>query len=185
MIDINQVKKEMQKVINHLEEEFRHLQIGKASTGLVENIDVFVPSYGMNQKINQLANISILDSQTIKIEPWDKSTISAIEKTIRESDLGLNPLNQWDYLLIKIPPLTEERRKQLTKIIDKMWEESKIALRNIRHERRNKIKNLYENEEISEDEKKNLEKQLDEIIKDFQNQINKMCEAKKEEILEI
>ena len=185
MIDLQQLKKEMKKTINHLEDEFSHLQIGRASTGLVEAIDIFVPHYWIQQKLNQLANISILDSQTIKIEPWDKSIVSVIEKWIRDSNLWFNPLNQWDYLLIKIPPLTEERRKELAKLVDKMWEDTKIAIRNIRHDWRNKVKQMFENEEISEDEKKKLEKEIDEITKEFTKEIDKICEAKKEEIMKI
>ena len=185
MLDFNLLEKEYQKVVNHLIDEFKHLQIWRASTGLVENIDIFVPNYWISQKLNQLANISILDSQTIKIEPWDKSIVSAIEKWIREANLWFNPLNQWDYLLIKIPPLTEERRKQLTKLVDKIWEDAKIAIRNIRHEWRNKIKNLFDEDQISEDEKRNLEKQLDEITKKFTQKIDELCQTKKEEILSI
>ncbi len=185
MLDLKKFSKELESPIHHLEEELKHLQIGRASTWLVEWVDVFVPQYWITQKLNQLANISILDSQTLKIEPWDKSTISAIEKSIRDANLWFNPLNQGDYLLIKIPPLTEERRKELTKIVDKMWEETKIAIRNIRHERRNKVKQLFEEKQISEDEKKNLDQEIDKIVKEFNEKVDKICSSKKEEIMKV
>ncbi len=181
----DKIKKDMEKSIKHLEQEFIQLQIWRASTWLVENIDIFIPQYWMSQKLNQIANISIIDSQTIKIEPWDKSTVTAIEKAIRETDLGINPLNQWDYILIKIPPLTEERRKELTKIVNKMWEETKISIRNIRHEYKKQIENQFKNEEISEDEKKHLEKEIDEITKEFNKKVDELVEAKNKEIMTI
>ncbi len=181
----SEIKKQMDKVINFLESEFIQLQIGRASSWLVENINIFIPHYWMEQKLNQLANISIIDNQTIKIEPWDKSTISAIEKSTRDANLWFNPLNQGDYILIKIPPLTEERRKQLTKLVNKMWEDAKISIRNIRHDFKKQIENQYKNEEISEDEKKQLEKQLDEITKEYTQKIDQLVEAKNEEIMKI
>lgn len=110
----------MEKVLQHLQNEFSTLQIGRASTGLVENIDVFIPSYGMTQKLPQLGNVSLMDSQTIKIEAWDKSTYSSIEKAIYDANIGLTPQNQGEYIMIKIPPLTTERRKELTKLVAKM-----------------------------------------------------------------
>lgn len=184
-MDINIIKNQMDKAIQHLEQEFSHLQLWRANTWLVEWIDVYIPDWDMKQKINQLANITLIDSQTLKIEPWDKWTWSKIEKAIYESWLWLSPINEWSYLLIKIPPLTKERRRDLTKLVSKMWEESKVAIRNIRHEWIKEIKKEFDDKIISEDQKKNYEKNLDDIIKEYSNKIDNEVKNKSEEIMKI
>ena len=143
-MDTAKLKKDLDKVVVRFEEVLSKIQTGKASTGVIEDLDVYIPSWGQTQKVQGLAQISLLDPQTIKIESWDKSVLSHIEKAIYDSNLGFTPVNQWDWIMIKIPPMTEERRKELAKLVDKMWEDTKIAIRNIRHDRRNKIKELFE-----------------------------------------
>ncbi len=184
-MDINIYKQSMDKAIKHLENEFSSLQIWRASTGLIEWIDIFVPSRWMKQKLSQLANITIMDWQTIKIEAWDKSVISSIEKWVYDSWTWLTPVNQGTHILIKIPPLTQDRRKDLTKLVHKMWEESKIAIRNIRHDALKEIKKEFDEKTISEDQKKNLEKQSDDITKDFTTKIDSEIKNKSEEIMKI
>ena len=175
----------MKKTIQHLENELSWLQIWRASTSLVDWINVFVSSWWMSQKLNQVWNTTILDAQTIKIQPWDKSTIKDIEKAIHESWLWLTPINQWDWILINIPPLTQERRQELTKYVGKLWEDTKVSLRNIRHDALKNIKNQFSNEEISEDEKKSNEEKIDEIMKDFNKQIDEHIKNKSDEIMKI
>lgn len=184
-MEIGAYRKQMEKAIKHLEEEFSRLQLGRASTGLVENIDVYIPEWDMKQKLNQLSNINIVDAQTIKIEPWDKGTVSKIEKWIYDSWLGFSPINQWDSILIKVPPLTKERRIELTKIVSKEWEESKVAIRNIRHEWLKEIKVEFDQKLISEDQKKAFEKQMDDLAKEFSTKIDVEVKNKSEDIMKI
>lgn len=182
---MDSLKPQMQKVINYLEQEYSQLQVWRANSSMVDWINVYIPSWGMEQKVNQIANSTIIDSQTIKIQPWDKSTLSSIEKAIYDSGLWLTPINQWDHILINIPPLTTERRKDLTKVVSKMWEEAKISLRNIRHEFMKDIKTKFENDEISEDEKKLQEKQVEDTMKDYTKRIEDHVKHKSEEIMKI
>jgi ribosome recycling factor len=184
-LDFSILQTSLEKIILYLESEFAALQLGRASTWLVESIDIFVPAWGMKQKLNQTANISILDAQTLKIDPWDKSTIWAIEKWIYDANIWLTPVNMWDHIMLKIPLLTMERRKDLTKLVTKMWEESKISCRNIRHDAMKDIKIAFDEKEISEDEKKNQEKQVDEIIKEYNTKIDQKVKHKSTEIVTI
>ncbi len=184
-MNLDQVKKLMNERISYLETELMKIQTWKASTWLIEWINIFVESWGMDQKLNQLSNVTIIDSQTIKVEPWDKSTISSIEKWIVNSGTWLSPLNQWDYILIKIPTLTKERRIELTKLINKIWEEYKIQTRNIRHDAINSNKTLLQNKEISEDENKRFESNLDKTTKDFNKKIEERIKARSEDIMKL
>jgi len=184
-MDINYVKKQMEKAIKHLEGEFSMLQLWRASSTLVEWLDVYIPEWDMKQKMNQLASITIMDAQTIKIEPWDKWTSWKIEKAIYESWLWLTPMNEWSYVMIKIPPLTQERRKELTKYVSKLWEDAKVSLRNIRHEWLKEAKKEFDEKTISEDQKKLYEKQLDDSMKEFSGKIDLEVKNKSEEIMKI
>lgn len=175
----------MDKVVQHLQHEFSTLQIGRASTGLVENIDVFIPSYGMTQKLPQLGNVSLMDSQTIKIEAWDKSTYSSIEKAIYDANIGLTPQNQGEYIMIKIPPLTTERRKDLTKLVAKSGEEAKVGIRNVRHSMLDEVKKEFTEKVISEDQKKALEGQADDMAKEYASKIDGLVKAKSDDIMTV
>lgn len=175
----------MEKVLQHLQHEFTTLQIGRASTGIVENIDVFIPAYGMTQKLPQLGNVSLMDSQTIKIEAWDKSVYSSIEKAIYDADIGLTPQNQGEYIIIQIPPLTTERRKELTKLVARMGEESKVRLRNVRHDIIDAIKKEFAEKAISEDQKKAFEGEADDMTKEFVAKIDTAVKAKSEDIMKV
>lgn len=184
-MDITDLKAQMKKAVSHLEWEFKTLQLWRASTWLVENIDVFIPSWWMNQKVNQVANIGIVDAQTLKIEPWDKSTLSSIEKAIFDSGLGLTPVNQWDYIIISVPALTKERRQELTKFVKKLGEDNKIALRNIRHDALNEVKKLHNDKEISEDEKANYESEINDLMKEYNTIVDDAVKSKSEEIMTV
>ncbi|UFX83077.1 ribosome recycling factor [Candidatus Absconditicoccus praedator] len=175
----------MNKSIKHLENELASLQLGRASTSLVDGIDVFVSSWGMTQKINQLGNTTILDAQSIKIQPWDKSIVSDIEKAIYNSGLGLTPINQGDGIIINIPPLTQERRKELVKYVNKLGENTKISLRNIRHDTLKDIKTQYQQEEISENEKNLKEEEIDKTMKEFNQKVDEITKNKSDEIMKI
>lgn len=174
-----------EKTIQHLEKTFAGFQLWRASTWIVENVSVFVASWGMEQKMNQIANITIIDAQTIRIEPRDKKIISDIEKGIYDANLGFTPLNHGEHVLIKVPPLTQERRQELTKLVSQDGEEAKISIRNHRHDAIKEIKKQFENKDISETEKGMLEKQVDEITKEFNSKIEQLVQHKSEEVMKI
>ena len=170
-----------QKTIDYLLSEFSSLQIGRASPLLVENISV--KAYGGEQQIKALATITVDGPQSIVISPWDKSILSSIEKAIRdESSLGLSPVNDGVCIRLNIPSLTEERRRDLTKIASKMAEEAKISIRKHRHEALEKIK---KDEALSEDMQKSLEKELQKKVDEYNQTIDAAEGRKAAEIMKV
>lgn len=184
-MDIPQLKSACDKTITHLESIFMRLQLGRASSGLVSEIHVHVTSRGMDQNMSQIANISTMDPQTLKIEPWDKKVLADIEKAIYDAHIGLTPQNQWDYILVKVPQLTEERRKELSKVVTKDGEDAKITIRNHRHDARKTLDLQLKAEEISKDEKTGKENEIDEITKKYNDEIERMVTAKSDEVMKI
>ncbi len=180
-MDINPFKNQMQKATSYLESEFQALQIGRASSGLVENITVNA-SYG-DMKIPQVAHITILDPQTLKIEPRDKKETKNIEKAIYDAELWLAPQNEWDYVMIKIPALTQDRRTDIAKKVKIMWEDSKAQIRKTRQDAMKTTKKLLDDKEISEDQNKTNESNIDWLVKDFNTQIDNLVKAKSDEIM--
>ncbi|RQD63129.1 MAG: ribosome recycling factor [Desulfonatronovibrio sp. MSAO_Bac4] len=173
----------MSKAIQSLEKEFSKLRTGRASTGLLE--DVMVDYYGTMTPLNQLASISIPDSRSISIQPWDRNAFSSVEKAIMKSDLGLNPVNDGKVIRINIPPLTEERRKDLVKLAKKYSEDTKVAIRNIRRDANDTLKKMKNNKELTEDE---MHKGQDEVQKStdtFVENADQVLEVKEKEIMEI
>lgn len=169
--------------LDHLHENYSGLQIGRASAALVERVKV--ESYGSVQPLKQLANISVPDASTIQIQPWDRSILSAIEKGIQLAELGLNPQNDGIVVRINIPPLTEERRRDLVKVVYKMSEEAKIAVRNARQKAMDEIKKAKNNSEISEDEQKSGEKMVQEKVDEFNKNIDESAKSKEKDILTV
>ena len=182
-MDSAKLKKELDKAQQYFENSLRKIQTWKASTWVLEELDVYVPSWGQTQKVNWLWNISLLDAQTLKIESWDKSVLPHIEKAIYDSGLWFTPVNQWDWIMVKIPPMTEERRKEIVKIVKKELEDVKIKARQIRHDFLKDIKKSFDEKEITEDEKKKYEKELDDIVKDYNKKFDQMAEEKSKQIL--
>ena len=173
----------MQKSIDSLEKDFARLRTGRASTALVDNIRV--EYYGTPTPLNQVASVSIPDSRTISISPWDRNAFSNIEKAIMKSDLGLTPINDGRAIRINIPPLTEERRKDLVKMAKKYTEEAKVAIRNVRRDVNEALKKMQAAKEISEDD---LHKAQDEVQKTTDNFVKKaeaVLVEKEKEIMEI
>ena len=156
------LEEQMTKSIEHLHKEYSSLQIGRASSALVERVMVEV--YGTMQPLKACASISVPDAKTIQIQPWDRSTLQSIEKGIKMSDLGLNPQNDGVVIRLNIPALTEERRKELTKVVSKMAEECKITIRTARQDCLTKLKTMQKNAEITEDQLKHFEKKIQENI---------------------
>lgn len=182
---IQTLKTELHKAHEYFLDQLLGLQVGKASPKLVENIDCFIPSWGMEQKISQIANVMMLDNQTIKIEPWDKGTMSSIEKGIYDSGTGLTPQGMGSHILIKIPPMTTERRREMTKIVSKMGEEAKIAVRNIRHDILKEIKASVDAKLMSETEQEALEKEVEKIVKEYNGKIDDEVKVKSDEVMKV
>lgn len=184
-MDFNAFEQELKRVIAYMEEQFAGLQVWKANPKLIENLDVYVPSYDDNMKISALASVGVIDAQTLRVEARDKSVLGAIDKWIQVANLGLNPTNMWEHLLIKFPTLTTERRQQLQKVAAGYGEDAKISIRNIRHDHLNSIKKQFEAKEISETEKWSREKKIDEIVKDYNKNIDSDVKSKQEEMMKI
>ncbi len=179
---LNDCKERMQKAISSLEKELAKLRTGRASVSILD--DIVVEYYGTMTPLYQLASISVPDSRTIAIQPWDRNAFTGIEKAIMKSDLGLNPVNDGKMIRINIPPLTEERRKELTKLAKKYAEDAKVAIRNIRREGNEALKKMKNNKELSEDD---MHKGYDEIQKltdSFVGQVDKILGDKEKEIME-
>lgn len=185
MIDLilQHIDQEFSKVLTHLKNEFAQLQIGRASSALVENLDI--EAYGSVQNLRSISSISVPDAKTIQIQPWDKQMLQAIEKAISTSGLGLNPNNDGIVIRLNIPALTEERRRDLTKLVNKISEDSKIAVRNLRHEAMEKFKSAHKNSEITEDQEKLAEKKLQEKVDHINKEIETMAKGKEKDILTI
>ncbi len=173
----------LKKIQGHLGGEFTGLQIGRASSALVERL--MINSYGTMQPLKAVASVSVPDAKTVQIQPWDKNNLKAIENAIQISDLGLTPQNDGIVIRINVPKLTEERRKALTKIIGKMEEEAKIAVRNVRQEVMTTAKNMEKNNEITEDQLEVLEKKIQELVDKINEAMEHSAKAKEEDIMKI
>ena len=180
---LDTAKQWLEKAINHLDAEYSKLQLGRANPALVE--DVLVESYGAMQPLKNSATVGLLDSQTLSIKPWDKSVIHAIAKAITEAGLGLNPQTMADSVMIKVPPLTEERRKEIAKVAKKMLEDAKISVRNVRADAMKLIKKAEDDKEISEDERKDLEAELQKIIDEANKQAEDHFKTKEADIMKV
>lgn len=173
----------MEKALESLERDFSKLRTGRASSALVEGL--MVDYYGTATPLNQLASVSIPDSRTITIQPWDKNAFSDVEKSIQKSDLGLNPVNDGRVIRISIPPLTEERRKDLVKVAKKYTEEAKIAIRNVRRDANDTLKKMKNDKELSEDEMHAGQDEVQKITDEHIARADEILAEKEKEIMEI
>ncbi|MBI4975175.1 ribosome recycling factor [Candidatus Peregrinibacteria bacterium] len=178
---IQNALRECEKVIVHLKDEFARLQVGRASSALVEHIHVEV--YSVSQPLKAISTISIPDPRTIQIQPWDKNLLKEIEKAIVGIGTGLNPVNDGVCVRINIPPLTEERRKELTKHVKKLEEEARIGVRNARHEALNSLKQIKD--EITEDDSYGADKNLQAKVDDFNKRIDELSELKEKDVMTV
>lgn len=177
------LQQELNKAKDHMKNELAKLQAGRANPAIVEG--VFVMAYGSSQPLRNVAAVSTLDSQTISIQPWDKSVIRDIEKGISDANLGLNPNNNGETIMIKIPALTEERRKELVKVAGRMTEDGKVGIRNIRQDYKKKIDTAKTNKEISEDEAKGYEADLQKSIDAAIREIEGLLKEKETDIMKV
>jgi ribosome recycling factor len=179
---LSELRQKMTKTMEALQRDFKRIRTGRASTALLDGIKV--DCYETQMPIEQVATISVPESRLITIQPWDQSIIGNIEKSVLKSELGLTPMNDGKIIRIAIPPLTEERRKELAKLARKMAEESKIAIRNIRRDANDMFKELKNEKEISEDEFYRCQEEVQTITDEFIQKLDDVTARKEKEITE-
>jgi ribosome recycling factor len=180
---ISSAEERMKKSVLSLKDGFGSLRTGRASASLFDRIRV--DCYGEKSPINQLAKISIPEARLIVIQPWDKNLIGEIEKAIRSSELSLNPSNDGKVIRIAVPPLTEERRKELVKLAKNQAEQSRVAIRNIRRDGNDELKKLLKDSSLTEDDESKGTAELQKLTDNFIGQVNQLLEEKEKEIMEV
>lgn len=178
-----QARKKMEASVEHFKREIAKIRTGRASASLFEEIKV--DYYGTPTPITQLATISVVNPELVIIQPWDKNILTDIEKAIVRSNLGFNPVNDGTNIKVPVPPLDEERRRELVKLLHKLLEETKAAIRNIRREAREEIKELEEAKEISEDDKYRGFDEIQKIHDEYIKKAEEIAKKKEQEIMEI
>ncbi|RLC32043.1 MAG: ribosome recycling factor [Deltaproteobacteria bacterium] len=179
---LSELRDNMTKSVEALKKEFNRIRTGRASTALLDGIKV--SCYDTRMPLDQVASISVPESRLILIQPWDQTILGEIEKAVLKSELGLTPMNDGKIIRISIPPLTEERRKELAKLARKMAEDSKISVRNHRREANDMFKELKNDKEISEDEMHKAYSDVQKITDDFIKKIDEITAEKEKEIVE-
>ncbi len=179
-MNISDFKSDFDKAIEFFKEDISGLRTGRASSAIVE--DIMVEAYGTYQTLKSVASINIPDAKTVSIEAWDKSILSAIEKAVRDSGLGINPVNTGSQIKIFLPDLTSERRGELIKVLHQKEEGAKIAVRKIREDVKEMIKEAESTDEVTEDEKYRLEEELDKMVKEYNDKVKDVTEKKEAEI---
>ncbi|MDB4138709.1 ribosome recycling factor [Methylophilaceae bacterium] len=177
------VKTKMQKSLDSLKSNLSKIRTGRAHTGILDHINV--DYYGTSTSLSQVASVTLADSTTINIQPYEKTMIAIIEKVIRESDLGLNPATSGETIRIPMPPLTEERRRELIKVVKSEAENSKVSIRNIRREANDSLKKLIKDKEISEDDERRSQDEVQKSTDQFINEIDKLTDLKEKDLLVI
>lgn len=181
--EIAQIRKRMEKAIDDIRKELATIRTGRASISILDNIEV--DYYGTPTPVNQVAQLGTPDPTLITVQPYDVSLVGAIEKSIRASDLGLNPSNDGRLIRIPIPPLTEERRKQLAKHVHKVLEEHRTAVRNIRRDGNEHLKKMLKDKGISEDDEKQGLAEIQKLTDDFVHKLEDVAKKKEQEILTV
>ena len=184
---IDDIKKDaetrMKKSVEALKLEMSKIRTGRAHTSLLDHITV--DYYGSEVPINQAASVNVLDARTLSVQPWEKKMVAAVEKAIMNSDLGLNPMSSGDLLRVPLPALTEERRKDMTRIVRQEAENSKVAVRNIRRDANQHLKALIKEEDLSKDEEQRAEGDVQKLTDKYVQQIDEVLKDKEDELMEI
>lgn len=184
---LNDIKKnadqKMQKSLESLRVDLGKIRTGRAHTGLLDH--VMVEYYGSMVAINQVANINLGDARTINVQPYEKSMVGKVEKAIRDSDLGLNPATSGDAIRVPMPMLTEERRKELAKVVRTEGENAKVAVRNVRRDANESLKRLVKDKEISEDDERRAQDEVQKLTDKYVADIDKMLQAKEAEVMAV
>lgn len=176
-------KERMSKSVESLKHEFVKIRTGRAHTSLLDHIKV--DYYGSEVPINQAASVTVLDSRTLGVTPFEKSMLAAVDKAILNSDLGLNPTNVGNMLRIPLPPMTEERRRDLVKIVRHEAENAKVAVRNIRRDANGEFKKLLKDKDISEDDERRAEEDIQKLTNTFIGKIDEVLKEKEAELMEV
>jgi ribosome recycling factor len=180
---IGNFKPTFNKLVEHFGKELNALRIGRATPSLVENVSVL--AYGAPTPLIHLASIAATDPKTITIQPWDKNLIKDIEKALQQTDLGSSPIVQEGLIIVNIPPLTEELRKEIVKKVHQKAEETKVAIRGAREKVKEQIIAMEEEKQMSEDDKFKRLEELDVLVKDYNEQVKEIVEKKEDEIMKV
>ncbi|MEL7129406.1 MAG: ribosome recycling factor [Pseudomonadota bacterium] len=181
--DENDLAKRMEGALNNLSQEFTGLRTGRASVNLLDTVQV--PAYGATVPLNQVGSVSVPEARMLSVNIWDKQLVGAADKAIRDAGLGLNPVVDGTNLRIPIPPLNEERRTELTKVAGRYGEAAKVAVRNVRRDGMESLKKMEKDGEISQDEQKSLEGDVQKLTDDFIARIDEAMKAKEAEIMQV
>jgi ribosome recycling factor len=176
-------EQKMSKSIETLKADLAKVRTGRAHAGILDHVKV--DYYGTSTQLSQVANITLIDARTIGVQPWEKKMVAPIEKAIRESDLGLNPATQGDLIRVPTPPLTEERRKEMVKLVKTEAEDAKIAIRNIRRDANEGLKKLVKDKAISEDEERRAQEDIQKLTDRFVTEVDKLVAEKEKEVLTV
>lgn len=185
MVALDDVKARMQKAVDAFSADIASMRTGRATSALVEDIEVGVYGGSTRMKILEVGTINVSDPQTITIQPWDGSIIGDIRKGIQEANVGLNPVIDGALIRISVPPLTQERRQEFVKLLHQRMEEAKVSLRQIRHDKIGEIKKASEEKEITEDDMERLEKQLQEETDKYGDMVDEVGNKKEEELMTV
>lgn len=184
VVDVKKsAEQRMLKSIETLKADLAKVRTGRAHTGILDH--VMVDYYGNPTNISQVANVTLVDARTIGVQPWEKKMVAVIEKAIRDSDLGLNPSTQGDLIRVPTPPLTEERRKEMVKLVKSEAEDAKIAVRNIRRDANEGLKKLLKDKACSEDEERRAQDEIQKLTDKFVIEIDKLVAEKEKEVLTV
>ena len=176
-------EEKMVKSIESLKTDLQKVRTGRAHTGILDHVQV--DYYGSMVPISQVANLSLADARTIVVQPWEKNMANAVEKAIRESDLGLNPASMGETIRVPMPALTEERRRELTKFIKGEGEQTKVAIRNLRRDANEALKRLVSGKEISEDDERRAQADIQKLTDKFVSEVDQVLQSKEAEIMTV
>lgn len=182
---ILEAEDQMDKVIEHLNHDFSTLHTGKASTSMVEGVQVFITSYGTTSKLREISAVTTPDARTIQIQPWDRNTLKDVEKAIIAANIGLNPAIQGSIIRINVPDLSGERRKELAKVASTMAEAAKIAIRQRRHEALDPLKKAQKDSKISEDDLKKKEKEVQALHDKYIEKVTQLLATKEKDLVTV
>ena len=177
------IEQKMQKSIEVLKADLAKVRTGRAHTGLLDHVQV--EYYGSMVPVNQVANVTLIDARTIGVQAWEKPMMQKVEKAIRDSDLGLNPSNQGDIIRVPMPALTEERRRDLIKVVKTEGESAKVAIRNLRRDANGSLKDAAKDKEISEDEERRAQDDVQKLTDRYIGEVDKLLSQKEQELLQI
>ncbi len=180
---VSDCRDKMRRAVTHLQDEFSGVRTGRAAPSLIEKLKV--DYYGSEATLQQLASVSVPEPRVLVVSPYDKSAIKAIEKAIQQSDLGINPSNDGVIIRLSFPPLTEERRKEMVKVVKSRAEDGRVAVRNIRREARRDLEDLEKDGDLSRDELDRIEKDLEKLTHETVGEMDAMLQHKEQELLEV